>query len=1335
MSFPSGNVLLAPVRVEALVIGGGASRWGHWADTSPDYAALLRDYAFGPELMRDPIDGEVASLHPEGVHLHFHLPSALAQGRQDDETELTFDAAPNRWLVQRIAHGPDPEVPARLDAWLVLGDVEDPEGVAWPVETTGPALRVLRIGGREDVFRIDEETEKRVLTDAALAARDAVSRPAPVPLTAVGPGDPLFAAGYTACRRSFGFHDPAPCPDDLKGGDLRLSYVVAGWYDDPKQDPLARFEAARGQTPEARRRAFLDWLAAGDAYWTGAGTREIPGRVLCHGAVHGLDWQDGAEGNDTGGGHALARIQSGKHHIALGSTPHEALSALFGKSEQSEELLTALQEGLIEEDVTLKKLRTELHTRRFHKRPGGTVYAFKPLAYENKPSEASLPPEAAPSRVPPDLAVRLAALNAKVSAIDRMERALAARRKEVFHLWTDWTRKAMVTGYTETGPTGAAQSAYDAAAALLTSELEALGTERGQATIALGYPGPVATPPEGGDPVADSPLGLAGKAAGFELVAAEAAPFWTPAEPAVAISGPLMSPMNGAPAHGPEEWRHEDQVLGGWTLKPARGPEGAVTGAALRDDVLGSDAAPEFAPLATRLLDEALLFDRGLVARMARLSGLRDSDAAESLLSDALDDAARRRPPPPDPEEEALASAGADEGGEADLTGLAPASPPVPDKGSGPSLGIPPDPAAVANGGNGWSPLLLAWRAAWHPADLSGPVDAGWQIGPDGALAPKTEDSRNAVPHETEIRQTAVLSASFAANVDSRIGRLTSLLGGEVAMHWLREDLAERPVRAQMLDGFAKALGGVQSVLRLPPFDLDLAPGPDDDGPALFPFDPVHKLLDWTQAPLHQDTEPPRPAHAIRAGALELRQVRIIDGFGRSVGLPVAVATKPRADNAVLVQAAAPVVAAPASGTETQRAHFSPGFVQPMRLAFELDPGRDAGSPLAGWIVPNHLEASLVLYTASGRAVGALQRQGNGGYLWDDTPARIEAQGTTAPEATDADLLRFRDWVIDPATHECRLGSAECNYLTELINRTAARIDRAVPDEDRAASILTGRPIALVRLRLELQSDGPLIGAVPEGWPVRLGDALDREDGLIGVFAHDAPVLMPAWNPLGPDHPEVPGNFGEQALKIGMDAPLSLLALMDPEAHIHAVTGFLPRGTLSLPEPESLGARLPVASIFQVAPVIGTGDAVAMPRPSGDYGEWSWAWYAPDVGDFRLEDEIAEASTWAVRSEAERQLSEGWLRLVARPVRIRAFAADPGGSGPGRVRLRWTVEHAERIRIVNADAPEDTPPLAEFAGYLPEQCDLDTGGGVTRLALWAEGAGQWVRRDITLNGN
>ncbi len=56
----------------------------------------------------------------------------------------------------------------------------------------------------------------------------------PEPLTAVGYGDPTFAALYANCRSIFGLHDAYAGPTE----DLR--YEVLGWYSDPSQDCLAR---------------------------------------------------------------------------------------------------------------------------------------------------------------------------------------------------------------------------------------------------------------------------------------------------------------------------------------------------------------------------------------------------------------------------------------------------------------------------------------------------------------------------------------------------------------------------------------------------------------------------------------------------------------------------------------------------------------------------------------------------------------------------------------------------------------------------------------------------------------------------------------------------------------------------------------------------------------------------------------------------------------------------------------------------------------------------------------------------------------------------------------
>src|ERR1019366_1566499 len=79
--------------------------------------------------------------------------------------------------------------------------------------------------------------------------------------------------------------------------------------------------------------------------------------------------------------------------------------------------------------------------------------------------------------------------------------------------------------------------------------------------------------------------------------------------------------------------------------------------------------------------------------------------------------------------------------------------------------------------------------------------------------------------------------------------------------------------------------------------------------------------------------------------------------------------------------------------------------------------------------------------------------------------------------------------------------------------------------------------------------------------PVRLGDARDPADRLVGFFRGETPGQGPFYAAWGLDF----GNGKYETLKpeqdLMLDAtnPLRLTLLMDPQARVHATSGVLPR--------------------------------------------------------------------------------------------------------------------------------------------------------------------------------
>ena len=152
-----------------------------------------------------------------GVHLHWAMPDALMAAHHDPVTKNVVS-------------------PALPDAWVVVRTLQ-PNG----------SRQAVAIG-----WVIDARTG--VVTDLAGFTGPASALPADafVPLNATSNGL-MWTASYAASENRFGFHDPLTDLDQVRessapsgfAGDQAV-YTVAGWWTDPAQDPLTAARAPAG---------------------------------------------------------------------------------------------------------------------------------------------------------------------------------------------------------------------------------------------------------------------------------------------------------------------------------------------------------------------------------------------------------------------------------------------------------------------------------------------------------------------------------------------------------------------------------------------------------------------------------------------------------------------------------------------------------------------------------------------------------------------------------------------------------------------------------------------------------------------------------------------------------------------------------------------------------------------------------------------------------------------------------------------------------------------------------------------------------------------------------
>ena len=992
----NGTKLLVPIRIDALVVGGElpSDELFQWTNLTPDFYLLQspRRYLFGsdPRLYKLFEKADPAFMAP-GIHLHFRLPRALTHGTQEGSGPIQFPRIPNRWLVQRTWR--DPAKNLRHKAWLIKSDVEAKEpwsdenpGVTWPEFPAGRPAVFKSIGLCEELAGPVDESDE----------------PATLKLTAIGPGDPTFSAYYPACRSVLGFHDTR---DGLESGSTELSYLVTGWYSMAAEDELQvlvselrKIPEYLNQDSEKLREALCSKLKE---EWTWAcpalAGQELPSRLVCHGLIRnvalGMDGKTGLDGN------VFPRnldVHKKNYEVAVGEAPGEALAALFKKEQEEvdQDLLTALQAGLLSQDTTISDLRYQLHALRFGGVRGGTVFHVKPES-EKFPTADGEPPQRADTGVlPKPLRDQLRQLNDAQAAFDRQADRFKDCIWQSYSCWYLWMRQVIESG-PDSPKAGERKTLLDSFANLVASEqalLTQVESDRNARKNTIENTlkhAEYQRMPTGG------PL--------YGLTESSFRPFDEPNDPIVAMSGPAMQRLN--------TWQEIDAL-------PCRLSNAVPNAPAWQTQFGGGATGP---------------------------GGIHSDLLFESILQPPNDSDKTEAPP-------------------------------------------------TIWGGNPWIPLFLVWRASWQSdypweGDIaSNLVNSRWTLArhknadsaPDLALI--NTAVRPAPADYVTYQGRAILTSSGAKS-------LRDALASVKRDHPLINTLNNRPVMSQALDGLHEAMTRRQVGTRLPALEHSSKKVPDN--PVTFRTMPSDD-----------------PFFPIRAGRLRIRRLYVVDAFGQTVMLPVepglasedAYVKVHRAHNTFI------------DGLKDGEIELRPRFATPMRLQFELE----SAGPVCGWVLPNHMEHSLGIYSATGQPLGAFQQRlkrvaGDKAFYWVPFPA--EKRGKDGPPHDDA-LGAFCDWV---GGLEAETGDT----FSALLDKSIQATDQRVPEEDPGISVLVGRPLALVRASLRLESPGlpahspELTGPVQPNalekaivtrgfekvkWPVRIGDHRARNDGVVGVF-------------------------------------------------------------------------------------------------------------------------------------------------------------------------------------------------------------------------------------------
>ncbi len=604
-------------------------------------------------------------------------------------------------------------------------------------------------------------------------------------------------------------------------------------------------------------------------------------------------------------------------------------------------------------------------------------------------------------------------------------------------------------------------------------------------------------------------------------------------------------------------------------------------------------------------------------------------------------------------------------------------------------------PVGVTRWTQPWVPLWCEWEVELR---VESSLDR-WQLGPIDF------DANQPIPQAAPVTRTvsgrALLASSAARALSGQIRQWLSDedardLAGQSQITDAREaELAAAAAAAEGLDVLGGTFHGIRETL----LGLD----PHDEERAF--IDPAGVA---TSKPMAQG-----PPMLIAGGSATITRLRVVDAFGRWRDVPAARLRATEIPTSNTHPAGAPTLALPPRLQRPSRIAFR--FVDPrtadgdpdVEARVDQQHPAEAVSPVAGWLLPDHVDEGLEFFDASGTSLGQLiHDELTGAVVWEGAPGRPGPIGGApdpgsdpgarhvtrlAAGAVQADATARNDPAGAPA-------ESALSALLRAIDTTIWTVDPLGSVGTGAVAGLVGRPIAVVRavLRLDVASDVDALAFAGDAeraartqayldfaasaLAVRLGELTRTDDGLLAYAVDDdyrqlrlvAPEIRQQARDSGRlrgqlsiygvgsqndppvrviDHPYVNGPT-DVAVRSGQTIRLTLL--MMPGGKVHATCGVLPRKSVALARDWFHDALMRLSPSFRVGPVLVDPTTVRLPMITGLGDKQTFT--RRDTPLTWKDDPIVAATQTAYLPDLPTTLQEGWIRVQQ----------DAPGAGGGR---------------------------------------------------------------------
>jgi hypothetical protein len=531
-----------------------------------------------------------------------------------------------------------------------------------------------------------------------------------------------------------------------------------------------------------------------------------------------------------------------------------------------------------------------------------------------------------------------------------------------------------------------------------------------------------------------------------------------------------------------------------------------------------------------------------------------------------------------------------------------------------------PSPLSVSPPARPWTPVHLEWRADYFPSlrgrydwELS---DLDYEFGPDGQLAGQPSH------HVGGRILLTPAGAAVAADVERAERESDRLAGAAPDSPSDVDTLAGQDLLSGSLDHLSEQLRGdsTDAVVQAP-------------GAPAVPL-PVTPLTD--------------DFVGLRAGALSLTALRVVDGYGRTLDLP----PQPRTST----DAGFP----PQPG----RLGLPPRFTAPARVllrytdATGVQVDADAGrSPVCGYLVPSPVDGTLEFFSADATGLGRLRPDPVTGAAWEPDPGQPAAAGIR-PGADIANpyLAAIAESMLD-ADRTAALGGATATQtvlrgVQEVIDTTQWTVDLTGRTGDEHLALLLGAPVAVLRAAILLEVDDPRQppGLAATAVPVKLGTLAHQQDGLLGYYVGDDYTRLHVVDPAIID--AVDGVFAgayltDPTFTVQPGTPVTLTLLAVPNSDVHVTTGLVPQKSIGQLREWTAPALSRLSPALRFGPVLRDPATTRLPFPSDIRGTWTWH-RRPDPLSW-ASDPVVRATGDAVLAPALPEASDGWLQVALVP--------------------------------------------------------------------------------------